>query len=127
MIDEIMIKAAAEQILHDTVAFAVYMINGNNYIHFIVASKKELDIKKLNEISHNISEMLHHNVEVLDIGKFNITDKVRIISQAKFVQTENEFEQKLLETETFLAFQLHDRERNHMLERKKLSGSFYLQ
>ncbi|MCH5186401.1 MAG: hypothetical protein J1F64_09825, partial [Oscillospiraceae bacterium] len=127
MIDEEMIRAAADQILHDTVAAAVYMINDNDNIHFIVAGKKTVALEKLYEISQNISAMLKYKVDVMDMGRFNAADKVRIISHAAFVHSENEFEQKLLETEAFLAYQMHDRERNHIIERKRVSGSFYLQ
>ncbi len=126
-LDKDIIMAAADKISHDAEAFAVYMIHDSESIHFIAASKDEITSEKLYEISYDISAMLNHNVEVLDMGMFSIPDKVRIISNAALVHSENEFQQKLMETETLLAYQMHDREKNHIFERKKNYGSFYLQ
>jgi len=126
MIEKEILENVADKLSKDIMAYAVYIVKNEENISFVVASKNKLESKKLYELSKNISMMLQKNIMVIDINNFSVTDKIRIMSGAAIVHTENEFEKNFMEMETQLAFQMQDKKRNSIIERKKVCGTFYV-
>ncbi len=105
----------------------IYMIETSEVVDFICFCDRHVTIQEIYDVEKLIKDETGITAEILDIREFGESERLEVINHATLIHSEHPMIETIFTQSMLEDFQLAMDERKDVLDRKKETGTCYLQ
>ena len=114
-------------ILNYVLTPVIYMFEHENWIEFVCFCDRKITIGDLYEAEQEVKKIIGKDAEIIDIREFAECERIDVIGKYSLIYSADDFVGKVFEAATAADFQLFISEKQSILERHNMCGTYYLQ
>lgn len=105
----------------------IYMLENDNLIDFICFCDKNITMQDIYDVEQIIKDETGYTVEIIDIREFSESERLEVINHATMIHSEHPMIETIFTQSMMEDYKMAMDARNDVLERKKITGTCYLQ
>jgi hypothetical protein len=122
-----LIEKMAQIISQNILTPIIYMIEHEDIIDFICFCDRHITTQEIYNVEQLIKEETGKDAEIIDIREFGESERIEVINNATLIHSEHPMIETIFTQSMMEDFQLAMDERKDVLDRKKETGTCYLQ
>lgn len=105
----------------------IYMLENDDVVDFICFCDRNITLQEIYNVEQIIKTETGKTAEIIDIREFGESERLEVINHATLIHSEHPMIEKIFTQSMLEDFKIAMEERQDVLERKKETGTCYLQ
>lgn len=105
----------------------IYLLEYDDVISLICFCDRNISIQEIHYVETKVKNKTGKDTEIIDIREFDEFDRLGIISRAKLIHSEHPMIEQVFVQSMAEDYKIAMEEKESMIERHKMSGTYFLQ
>ncbi len=121
------VDKAAKIISQSLLTPVIYMRDYGDWTEFVCFCDGKVTVQDIYDTEQRIKELVGIDAEIVDIREFSEAERIEIINEYELIHSENPLTEKLFAMSMMTDYKRMIDERSSLFERKRESGTHYIQ